>query len=396
MKTRKRMYKGGYPIILQMFPGIKKNNNTYTITCTSGDSTIFKVYPKYIYIDILSKCNDISGTEILEKIIAISIELNKPIRLIDASMVNTGKCIYSLAYFYILLTGQSWYNRYGFISKHHAQNVDHNASIRELTLDEFIRLVNRYKKLNVSDFIKYGIHKDMKISDIIRAFYEHRSKPCIPEYELMASLINASKHVLEYDTKLTNGMTDETIVSMYFPTSRYEKGMYIIDCGITFSIEETFIYITRILCHDELSSILDKFISLAQDLGMETIDLVDTMVDNPCQYSTYFHILLTGQSWYNSQGFVSAEYDNEVEHNNRIRTNTLRDFFDILHDKYKKLGKFINVDNIMDEFLVYGISEDMRINDIMSKITDCKLLDIIIEGSKYMLDYDKNLNYIVK
>jgi hypothetical protein len=101
-----------------------------------------------IRISYISRCGEISGTEILNKIINIGREINASfISLVDASLLYPDTdCEFDLAYYMILLNGQSWYNRFGFISQFHNREIRNNDKIRSKPLENYIRMAVSKKK----------------------------------------------------------------------------------------------------------------------------------------------------------------------------------------------------------------------------------------------------------
>ena len=121
-----------------------------TILCNYGEYTdsIFTINKNdnFINVDLLNKCKNIAtGSEILEKIKTIGKKLKcKYIKLIDGSAIvfeikNSEKYyIISLAYLKILIDGQSWYNKMGFISNNFTNETSYNDKIRKIPIMEFI------------------------------------------------------------------------------------------------------------------------------------------------------------------------------------------------------------------------------------------------------------------
>ena len=127
-------------VVFELFADIKKKNNTYELICPNQDSVKFKI-DENIHLNSLITCG-MTGTEILNKIIEIADRLKKNIELTDTSYkkFETIKCSYSLSHFYILLHGESWYNKFGFKSKTHHADKLHNEKIRNLPLHKFIQM----------------------------------------------------------------------------------------------------------------------------------------------------------------------------------------------------------------------------------------------------------------
>jgi hypothetical protein len=125
----------------------EEEDNEYhiTINCLGRDSDSSDFYideDNNIRISYISRCGEISGTEILNKIINIGREINANfISLVDASLLNQDTdCEFDLAHYMILLNGQSWYNRFGFIGKFHEREIQDNERIRSKSLKNYIQL----------------------------------------------------------------------------------------------------------------------------------------------------------------------------------------------------------------------------------------------------------------
>ena len=131
---------------------------TYTINCDTEEAS-FSIQQDSIALHALIGCKklEISGIDILTNVIDISNILKIPIRLLDASFIQieNEKCEYSLSNFYILLTGQSWYNKYGFRSSEHAKDVAHNEKMRKLPLIDFVKLANEQYITNKISSLKH-------------------------------------------------------------------------------------------------------------------------------------------------------------------------------------------------------------------------------------------------
>lgn len=126
----------------------EEEDNEYhiTINCFGRDSDSSDFYinedeDNNIRMSYISRCGEISGTEILNKIINIGREINANfISLVDASLLyQDTDCEFDLAHYMILLNGQSWYNRFGFISKFHEREIRDNERIRSKSLENYIQ-----------------------------------------------------------------------------------------------------------------------------------------------------------------------------------------------------------------------------------------------------------------
>lgn len=115
---------------------------------------------------------------------------------------------YSLAHFSILRTGISWYNKFGFVSEDHDENVAHNYTKRNMPLQDFIKEANSF--INVDYFVSTfkvimpDVDRNTPITLIVQAYhaYHEREPPNAPCIELMEKLIDSCRHILEYNDDL--------------------------------------------------------------------------------------------------------------------------------------------------------------------------------------------------
>ena len=175
------------------------------INCSMDtDSSKFRLYEDEMYIDNLSKCGHIKGKTILDGIMHISQDLNlRRVELYDISSIERCDYFYSLAHFYILLTGESWYNKFGFVSSSHRENVEYNQEIRTLPLYEFLLRAN--SDLDVDEFLStFQVNPTDSVHHIIRVIYDYiqTSKLCEDTMMLLSSLIHSSERLLEYNKDL--------------------------------------------------------------------------------------------------------------------------------------------------------------------------------------------------
>ena len=175
------------------------------INCSiDTDSSKFKLYEDEMYIDNLSKCGHITGKSILDGMMHIAQDLNlRRVELYDISSIERCDSYYSLAHFYILLTGESWYNKFGFISSTHRENVDYNQEIRTLSLEEFLLRSN--SDLDVDEFLfTFQVNLTDSVHHIIRHLYDYiqTTRLCEDTMMLISSLIHSSERLLEYNKDL--------------------------------------------------------------------------------------------------------------------------------------------------------------------------------------------------
>lgn len=94
----------------------------------------------HIYLDKLSKCGINSGNTLLKKLdeFARLINLHK-IKLLDDSKIYICDIKMKLSNFYILTSGESWYNAHGYYSSDSEIERDHNKTILIKDIDDYVK-----------------------------------------------------------------------------------------------------------------------------------------------------------------------------------------------------------------------------------------------------------------
>ena len=136
------------------FKIVSKNTKfiIHNVNNPNKECLIFRVNQlnKTITIDFLHKCV-VNGNTILKKIKQIAKDINfSYIKLIDGSNIeyNRHKCDYTLSTYQILLKGQSWYNKYGFKSNNHNDQLKKWYKIRNTSFIKNIFNYSNNSKLN--------------------------------------------------------------------------------------------------------------------------------------------------------------------------------------------------------------------------------------------------------
>ena len=103
-----------------------------------------------IYINGLSKCALNTGTKLLTKIEEFARLANiKCISLEDASVIEPCNGVrIKLYYLSILCTGQSWYNKHGYISENHSKEIAHNRELIKTPMVDIIKNDEDYLMLS--------------------------------------------------------------------------------------------------------------------------------------------------------------------------------------------------------------------------------------------------------
>jgi hypothetical protein len=195
-----------------------------------------------LHIDVLSKCgpeHDLrSGTLLLNMVDALagSIPECKIITLRDESTVRRCDHPIGLAELSILLTGISWYNRFGYKQPSYESDNLYNHRIRTMRISDAVtELLASYT--DHPKFVKYKQQldamltqlvnadlTDLTVTEYIKILYDN-IKPypedkykCIPDTKhnakLVAYVINAFGHLLRYDNDV---LIKQVVHGKYIP-----------------------------------------------------------------------------------------------------------------------------------------------------------------------------------
>ena len=110
---------------------------------------IFIIEKDLIYVDELLKCSSGSGTTLLHKVEQFAREIGIfKITLIDKSKIITpcDEDQVSLQMLSILTTGESWYNKLGYIYENQDEINSHNSSIIQMRFSDFIKIIEQQFK----------------------------------------------------------------------------------------------------------------------------------------------------------------------------------------------------------------------------------------------------------
>src|SRR5437868_9695757 len=144
-----KIYNAIYDEFREFAPSITENASeiTVSIVCSAEEEIQFIINNAKMHIESMTLCGKVSGTTILNKIIALAKNINlETIDLVDGSSIYLNKqidnkCYISLSALYILLHGISWYNKFGFISDEYNIEKTENDLIRKLSVSEFIHKI---------------------------------------------------------------------------------------------------------------------------------------------------------------------------------------------------------------------------------------------------------------
>lgn len=123
---------------------------------------------------------------------------------------------------------------------------------------------------------------------------------------------------------------------------------------------------------------LSRLITLARNLGLSYVVLDDAseLYVHPSMYGrekcmlslAYVRILLKGESWYQSLGFVTPQNVEDREHNERIRAMPLRDF--VIEIVEREKGTHVDAESFLASLVEVfpELDADMRVSDAIQKI----------------------------
>tara|TARA_B110001469_G_C9622647_1_gene310475 strand:- start:143 stop:1099 length:957 start_codon:yes stop_codon:yes gene_type:complete len=206
---------------------------------------IFDDKIKDLYIDQIDTCS-INGNTILKKSKQISTQLKyKTIRLYDTSHIyfnNTKpdpKCKLSLSTYRIMLYGESWYNKYGFKSLNHSEEVETWDVYRKLPfIETFYMFLAKEKTIDFNTNSWDGKMKRLKT----QIEQQEAQKETFPEfYKLLSDEFksiqsitrkdynefmfdNNTIHLLEYDIlSFINNYSINMMTSTHNVFKEFEK-----------------------------------------------------------------------------------------------------------------------------------------------------------------------------
>ena len=145
----------------------------------------FIIFNQEMDISDIAKCNQMSGTSSLTRLLDIAKRFHVTyIQLVDASSIITMGYDFPLHLMQILTTGNSWYNKHGFISEEYKEELENNFQLLHITVGEFIKKYFEEIKKNqpLGDFVpSYMKQISMEELDSIPEFLGNRVKDVVNE-----------------------------------------------------------------------------------------------------------------------------------------------------------------------------------------------------------------------
>ncbi len=167
-----------------------------------------------------------TGAELLYSLYNVAKELGYNIVLEDSSYKffplregSRAVCQIDLATYNILLTGESWYNKYGYYSEDHNDNKSSNKKIMNKMLSECLteNTINELTTIDSRLTGELSIHEMMKIIDEI--IKQPREKPltCVDDLIqlLNTRIIGKLKLNIVYNKYLQLDINDPTVAEIY-------------------------------------------------------------------------------------------------------------------------------------------------------------------------------------
>jgi hypothetical protein len=215
-------------ILTQLFPSTKfvihingEGSNIVNVTITNKTEQdvicvkfTIRTPQKIIELNSLLKCSDTgpdgTGTALLTKVETFARQTRiTHIQLSDNSNIYICGNQIDLAYFKILTTGMSWYNKHGYFSSSHQSDMNANNEFiaspiaAQLTQEE---ITKTFPPTSPDETVQ---------SYVTRIFNSIRQQepPCTKEHiergEYLQRIVNTLKGQISYNTKLTKDLTSQ-------------------------------------------------------------------------------------------------------------------------------------------------------------------------------------------
>lgn len=209
--------------IFTFFPKEKYNikiyYNSITIINKSNNEICIEIHihihgkeNKKIFIENLNHCG-YNGRTNLEAIIEYSKELNKESKiieslyLIDASYLKHSEI--SLSTLYILTTGKSWYNQFGFFSEIYQNEIENNKKFLMMTLEEFLNECIEKIQIDIKRKYNQNINKlQQQKEEFIRIFGNKNIRELFTEIIRMLREIKLSEKEIKKLEKILPELKD--------------------------------------------------------------------------------------------------------------------------------------------------------------------------------------------
>jgi len=190
---------------------------------------VIKYQENLLHIDYLNKCSGNGGAKLLNKIEQFAFSLPSSINKItlqDVSSINLCKTYIScsLANLYLLTTGESWYNKFGFKSDNYENEKEHNRKVIELTMNDAFNKMPTLPKDEIINSITYLLRENSQkvLEQNVKSVFTKLKNVLLKEkencddildhLEVMADFINGF-YLLEYSPYLFKDLTRNNILT---------------------------------------------------------------------------------------------------------------------------------------------------------------------------------------
>jgi hypothetical protein len=225
MSHQQRVFETFFGPEFQISHSIPKKMFKIKAAHSTGEDFCAKVgiYHNEMYIESLGKCGEHSGTKILRNLLQVAKCLKlEHIFLEDASKIkssSSGKeCAFDLWVLHILTTGQSWYNKHGFISDYCENEFAHNSQVLNTTLGNFI---NTYFKSEFKE--KYINGVESLLPGITNQIVPVAIEYIVNNYLKTSIGINCNDPVVKWLLSFLNVVKNLPILQ-YCTTLKYDPG----------------------------------------------------------------------------------------------------------------------------------------------------------------------------
>jgi hypothetical protein len=203
--------------------------------CLEFEYKIRKDGLKIVEVHLIKKCINLSGEEIITKVIQTATNpiFNADIiRLTDASEVflipDDESCSFNLYTLKILTTGHSWYNQYGFFSDPFTQDAEiqsNNEAIRNLSLRE---IFNNLQQITLNTELKYdyeALADDLQNNQEFKLFRQYLDRPLYEvalymEHILQTPNIDCDNPIIQWIIMFLNIIHSSGIITYYHELTR--------------------------------------------------------------------------------------------------------------------------------------------------------------------------------
>ena len=203
--------------------------------CLEFEYKIRKDGLKIVEVHLIKKCINLSGEEIITKVIQTATNpiFNADIiRLTDASEVflipDDESCSFNLYTLKILTTGHSWYNQYGFFSDPFTQDNEiqsNNEAIRNLPLrDIFNNIQQRTLNTELKDDYE-ALADDLQNNQEFKLFRQYLDRPLYEvalymEHILQTPNIDCDNPIIQWIIMFLNIIHSSGIITYYHELTR--------------------------------------------------------------------------------------------------------------------------------------------------------------------------------